>query len=1758
MGNANYRHLSSQVSQDPRTYLQNDLPKFIYHERIGNGKFMKSYLMKIDGTAVAVKVYLKPPDESVEEYAAILTSMWNSLSPSRHPNLLPYQMWIKSMSKITKPLVTPVFLVRQYFPFNLYDRLSTRPFLTDIEKLWVIYQLMRAVEDCHAQGVVHGDVKPENVMVTSWNWISLTDFAPYKPVLIPDDDPTDFHYFFDSMSRRRCYVAPERFFKSGDYLLNPSNNLSGPQYSSKEKTDSFRERKAEKSLSPAMDVFSLGCTMAEVILDGKPLLDLPSMLQYKSCCEDPTFSTTSPMTSLIHPDSPAVSALGRIKDARMQRVIGLMTQHNPNRRKNVGAYRSKLVECGVFPKYFETTLYDLFLQIHWDGKTPDDRISLICQNYSSIMSDIAECSDSEGELFFGSVLKSLRSQQDISSDTCASGSKEQRTTGSFSEIKSPPCRVDLGSARRRSHNRTTQLKSSILPEGYENESRSPADITKSIQRIEDERLLDFVQQFEKLIEDARSRRNSTKSELELKQFTVGKADLVKEKDILQEKTPKETYSERVFSVHGDGSMLFDVDLSASSHTGQKRECEDKSVSERSCSGILLVVQIICSSIRYLRHPRSKIVSLMLLTRIGMLCTDIVILERIVPFIIHCFEDQIAAVRATAIRCLRCILNNVTKITHIEINIFKDFVFPALSTIVGNDSEPIVRIAFAESIGRFAEIAMRILNASRLILGNKSAVSPNNLESVNFLSHVENDGAVVGGLAEGASEPPVNAIYEQLTKWLSDIASDGLNGTGFDSKNDFRYHSSRNSHGSIGAIVKRAIFDDVIRLCLFFGKYGRIMDLFAQLLAYINHEDWELDWELRNTFCMKISQVCTFLEPTVISEYVLPFLESARVDAYEVVVFNAIKCEQSLIEMGLFSNHVVVDIVKKIVPLLVHPSSAIRDSTVNIIAAAATALGVTDSYAFLLPQLKPLLSCDLVGLEITCRTLRHSLCSPLDRKTYEQAVRVWPKSIDTSSKRSTQLRNGTDDSLESLSASAVIVDVAEQSLPDDSGNEYVFGEEFNPETLSQDISECGTTGYNSLHIVEQESTFDVTSSQDNIKLLLIRNYIESAFRDPLLKAFRGKERTSGRKRTIGRKRRCSAPSSRLGITQIGYGSPTDLFSYQSIASLPDHLVQSLLVPHQMYSLQHTTSNELRQLALDGGSVLNNFSLLKRAFGITITQADAARALAEGDSGSDLTSKPQVNSHYRSSGIANPGPALPHQNNSCKNNEASIAEVQGLHRKIMAMKIPPLSPDFGALVQASDGQVCRQYSMFIEPLDGTSHHGSRPEQVWRPKENAVVSVMSEHSNSVNRIAVSHDQTFFVSASSDGSAKVWQTKGMDRNAFPRSALTYSKHAGKVLDVAIVENSHSVATCTDRGAIHVWRVDMGATKSRSHEHTSNMSSRVANTTITGMSDIKVLDSDEGPIQSIQHFTGDTASVLTYVTQKGLIHSWDMRSSQEPFKYHIRPELGFPTTMTCSPDRNWICVGTSLGFIGLWDIRYNLLCKLWRHSSYHSIQRLVCTKPSPDRQLSEDYSLACSEGGYLLVAAGRNEVALWGVPDGGECLKCFRSGAIPVASKCDMTSLPWLHDIDIPPHSWAPFRGCHVGRGPTSSVALCPGVRAIMGRISHNSSSYVITAGTDRNIRYWDINSPTKCFTVSGLDPALPKPVYETRGLTQNLFLCCDSTDLSESAGIQSKLTYRDFMGTVPPVATYKDAIMDINTIDLPVKMLVTGCRDGEIKLWR
>ncbi|MBI0320589.1 hypothetical protein JBF12_48130, partial [Streptomyces javensis] len=125
-----------------------------------------------------------------------------------------------------------------------------------IEKKWIAFQLLCALRDCHSLDVYHGDIKTENVLVTAWNWLYLSDFSSsFKPTFLPEDNPADFSFFFDISGRRTCYLAPERFSVAG-------------------------EEPSESGVNWAMDIFSAGCVIAELFIEA-PIFNLSQMYKYR-------------------------------------------------------------------------------------------------------------------------------------------------------------------------------------------------------------------------------------------------------------------------------------------------------------------------------------------------------------------------------------------------------------------------------------------------------------------------------------------------------------------------------------------------------------------------------------------------------------------------------------------------------------------------------------------------------------------------------------------------------------------------------------------------------------------------------------------------------------------------------------------------------------------------------------------------------------------------------------------------------------------------------------------------------------------------------------------------------------------------------------------------------------------------------------------------------------------------------------------------------------------------------------------------------------------------------------------------------------------------------------------------------------------------------------------------------------------------------------------------------------------------------------
>ncbi|XP_006004262.1 phosphoinositide 3-kinase regulatory subunit 4 isoform X2 [Latimeria chalumnae] len=332
-----------------------DIHDFEYDRSLGSTRFFKVARAKHREGFVVVKVFaIQDPSLPLTTYKQELEDLKIKLQFAQ--NCLPFQKATLSEKA--------AILFRQYVRDNLYDRISTRPFLNNIEKKWIAFQILNAVDQAHKAGVRHGDIKTENVMVTSWNWVLLTDFASFKPTYIPEDNPADFNYFFDTSRRRTCYIAPERFV-DGSMFTTELECSKDPTTPLVDLTNNNQRTRGE--LKYAMDIFSAGCVIAELFTEGVPLFDLSQLLAYRKGHFSPE------------------QVLKKIEDINVRHLVTQMIQREAERRLTAEKYL--LQQRGnAFPEIFYAYLQPYMAQFAKDTfLSADERILVIRKDLENII-----------------------------------------------------------------------------------------------------------------------------------------------------------------------------------------------------------------------------------------------------------------------------------------------------------------------------------------------------------------------------------------------------------------------------------------------------------------------------------------------------------------------------------------------------------------------------------------------------------------------------------------------------------------------------------------------------------------------------------------------------------------------------------------------------------------------------------------------------------------------------------------------------------------------------------------------------------------------------------------------------------------------------------------------------------------------------------------------------------------------------------------------------------------------------------------------------------------------------------------------------------------------------------------------------------------------------------------------------------------------------------------------------------------------------
>jgi len=235
-------------------------------------------------------------------------------------------------------------------------------------------------------------------------------------------------------------------------------------------------------------------------------------------------------------------------------------------------------------------------------------------------------------------------------------------------------------------------------------------------------------------------------------------------------------------------------------------------------GLVIIVDLLASNYRHVKFASSKIVCIMMLGRIGRYCSDPVILQRIIPLILHILEhEQLVILKILAIHILTNLLVGIEHLELIESSYFPLYVFPVLNRAIkdshtsttgtssgagnatgsvasggtgtsssgrgggmdtnvssagGGVGEMILRMTMMECLGTIALTAKRFLVLSQQLYPNIASSTANNTTTAtNSTSSTIEDSSMMSTLNGNAAlsyDEKFNHLTDTIARWISEL------------------------------------------------------------------------------------------------------------------------------------------------------------------------------------------------------------------------------------------------------------------------------------------------------------------------------------------------------------------------------------------------------------------------------------------------------------------------------------------------------------------------------------------------------------------------------------------------------------------------------------------------------------------------------------------------------------------------------------------------------------------------------------------------------------------------------------------------------------------------------------------------------------------------------------------------------------------------------------------------------------------------------
>jgi phosphoinositide-3-kinase regulatory subunit 4 len=458
-------------------------------------------------------------------------------------------------------------------------------------------------------------------------------------------------------------------------------------------------------------------------------------------------------------------------------------------------------------------------------------------------------------------------------------------------------------------------------------------------------------------------------------------------------------------------------------------------------------------------------------------------------------------------------------------------------------------------------------------------------------------------------------------------------------------------------------------------------------------------------------------------------------------------------------------------------------------------------------------------------------------------------------------------------------------------------------------------------------------------------------------------------------------------------------------------------------------------------------------------------------------------------------------------------------------------------------------------------------WRP-EGVLVAMLSEHTGPINRVVVAPDHRFFITGSDDGTVKVWDSARLERNVTHRPRHSHVQgEKVKVTSLTFVENTHCFVSTGSNGSVHVVKVEC-----------------IEQNGVTRYPKLKMVREHQLPRGEfavwIEHHKVDNQSILIMATNKSRLVGIELRTMGTLYELQNPTNHGTPTCFCVDKRHHWLLLGTSHGILDLWDLRFRIRLKSWGFPGGTPIYRLSL---APVIRGSKRYRVT--------VAGGtQGEITAIDIEKGSikEVYRTSESTRNDTSSKRGMPTTALL-DLDDDQNRAGGMLSRFVASSAMEVNSGAPdrAVRAlVMGsHVLEDGSDpkhfFMLSAGPDWKVRFWDASRPDQSMVVSGLDVEESKPTYNA-SIANDLVIVTEkqaapstdggSTDSpsKKSTGQSSSASSTPSKKTKPPSRSsiislqqqnllrgHRDVVMDVALLEFPYGLVVSVDRTGVVYIF-